>query len=345
MDPFFDQFFRNFPMPGIGHSENIEARTGTRTLDVQALPREGRPDSFAGAIGQFTMDASASPRRAAAGEPVTLKLTVQGRGNFDMLTAPVLTGEDGWRVYAPKETFTANDAIGYGGSKTFELSMVARRDQTATPGAEFSYFDPQTKKYATLTADPVAVTAEAGRAAPDEEPAPVVAADGEPAAPAGLAPPAAVPAGERHGFVPWLLQSWFHWLQVALLCGLVLLIPFLLWRRRQANKSALTAANEEAVREARAVWSKAMDPAEFYSAAAQFVQARLALLEGRAVALVDPGEALARHVSDPDERNELQSLLARRDEIKYSGAGSATLDPAERRRWTSLLDKFASHHG
>lgn len=347
MDPFFDQFFRNFPMPGIGRAENIEARTATRKLEVQALPRDGRPDSFNGAIGQFTLDSSATPKRADAGEPVTLSLTVKGRGNFDAITAPVLTGEDGWRVYAPKDTFTANDAIGYGGTKTFEISMVARLDQTATPGAEFSYFDPQKKKYVTLTAKPVAVTA-AGRAATDDDaPAPRTAAaagDEEvPARPVDIAAPAPAPAGDRAGFVPWLLQPWFHALQWIALVAVVLSVPYLLWLRRRARKSALTASTEAAVREAKAVWTKTTDPAEFYSGAAQFVLARLALLDGCAVGLVNPDEALPRRVSDPVRLRELQTLLARRDEVKYSGSGAASLDPSERQRWMALLDQFA--HG
>jgi hypothetical protein len=349
MDPFFDQFFRNFPMPGIGRAENIQARTESRTLQVQALPREGRPANFTGAIGQFTLEASAAPDEAASGEPVTLTLSLEGRGNFEAIPAPALTGEDGWRVYAPKDTFTAADAIGYGGTKTFDISMVARSNQTATPGAEFSYFDPQKKKYFTLKADPQAVSAAGGGAGADEASSTVQAAtDGEasgaPAVPDDIARPAAALAGSGQGFVPRLLQPSFHWINVALLVAVILSIPYLLWQRRRARKSALTAETEAVLREAKAAYHKASAPADFYAAAAQFVQARLALLDGKPVALVDPDEALARRVPDAAERQELQSMLARRDELKYGGRAAAELDPAERRRLSAALDKFASNH-
>jgi hypothetical protein len=350
MDPFFDQFFRNFPMPGIGRAENIQARTEPRTLQVQALPREGRPANFTGAIGQFSLEASASPDRAASGEPVNLTLTVEGRGNFQAISAPALTNEDGWRVYTPKDTFTAADAIGYGGTKTFEISMVARRDQTATPGAEFSYFDPQKKKYFTLKADPQAVTAAGGGAGADEAAATAQAgAEGEatsiPAVPGDIAAPAAALAGPKQGFVPRLLQPSFHWFNLAVLAAVIISIPFLVWQRRRARKSALTAETEAVLRESRASYHKASAPADFYAAAAQFVQARLALLDGKPVALVDTDEALARRVPDAAERRELQSLLARRDELKYGGSAADALDPAERRRLAAVLDKFASNHG
>lgn len=350
MDPFFDQFFRNFPMPGIGRAENVQVRTEPRTLQVQALPREGRPANFTGAIGQFSLDASASPDTAASGEPVTLTLAVEGRGNFEAITAPTLTGEDGWRVYGPKDTFTAADAIGYGGTKTFEISMVARRDQNATPGAEFSYFDPQKKKYFTLKADPQAVTAAGGGAGADDAAMTAQAANnGEsaatPAVPQDIAAPAAVLAGGSHSFVPRLLQPSFHWINLALLAALILSIPYLLWQRRRARKSALTAETEAVLDEAKSAYRKASAPADFYAAAAQFVQARLALLDGKPVALVDTDEALLRRVPDAVERRELQSLLARRDELKYGGSAVDALDPAERKRLASVLDKFASNHG
>ncbi|MGA1539070.1 MAG: BatD family protein [Chthoniobacterales bacterium] len=349
MDPFFDQFFRNFPMPGIGRAENIQARTESRTLQVQPLPREGRPANFTGAIGQFTLQASAAPDEVAAGEPVTLSLALEGRGNFEAIPAPSLTGEDGWRVYAPKDTFTAADAIGYGGTKTFEISMVARRDQTATPGAEFSYFDPQKKKYFTLTTKPQAVTAAGGGAETDEASSTAQAAtDGEesgaPAVPDDIAKPAPALAGSGQGFLPRLLQPSFHWINLALLAAVILSIPYLVWQRRRARKSALTAETEAALREAKAAYHKASAPADFYAAAAQFVQARLALLDGKPVALVDPDEALARRVPDAAERQELQSMLARRDELKYGGSAADALDPAERRRMSAVLDNFASNH-
>ena len=69
------------------------------------------------------------------------------------------------------------------------------------------------------------------------------------------------------------------------------------------------------------------------------------MLDGKPAALVDTGEALARRVPDGAERRDLQSLLARRDELKYGGSAADALDPAERRRLAAVLDKFASNHG
>jgi len=349
-DPFFDQFFQNFPVPGFGRAENIQATTNRRQLEVQALPREGRPDNFAGAIGQFTMKSAANPKKAGAGEPVALTLTVEGRGNFDAIVPPELTGSEGWRSYAPKETFKAADAIGYGGTKTFEISLIAREDREATPGAEFSYFDPLKKKYFTLKTDPVAVAAAGAGAAADRAVAgqDTTREDDLPALAAGpddIAAPAVQPAGSTRGFVPWVETGWFRLLNLAVLAAVILSVPWLVWMKRRARKSEQTVALEAQVKDARAGWHKATTGADFYRAAADYVEARLALLEGKPVALVDAAAALERRVSDPLERRELQSVLARRDEMNYGGGGDGPLDAVERNKVTALLDKFARNHG
>ena len=347
LDPFFDQFFQNFPMPGFGRAENIQASTDGTRLDVEALPQDGRPENFSGAVGQFTMKASADPKSVDAGEPVTLTLKVDGRGSFDAMTPPELTGTDGWRTYAPKESFDGNDAIGFGGTKTFEYSMVAREDRSATPGASFSYFDPLKKTYVTLTADPVAVTAAGGGSAADDTQTAAATDEDLPptqGAPDDIATPATALSSRAPDFRPWITSDWFHLLNFAVLAALIISIPYLLWMRKRAKKDARTVELEGAVRAAKASWQKATDPVEFYAAAGQFVLARLALLDNKPAALIEPDEALARRVSDPVERRELQSVLAKRDELNYGRTGGGALDEQERRRVVDLLDKFAKNN-
>lgn len=345
LDPFFDQFFQNFQMPGFGRAENIRAGTNARKLQVVSLPKEGRPESFSGAIGQFTLRSSASPKKAAAGEPVNLTLTVEGRGNFDAITAPALTGADGWRTYAPKENFRAADGIGYGGSKTFDVSMVARENRTATPGAEFSFFDPLKKTYVTLKADPIAVEAAGTKGLADEPAAPSTTAGAVDAADrgdsSGIAAAATQMRGEGSGFAPLIKARWFHVLNWAVLVVVILSVPYLLWRRRRAKKSAQRLALEAQLRQTRSDWQKAETGAAFYRAAAQFIESRLALLENKPVALIDPAAVLAARVDEAALREALQSVLAKRDEMNYGGGGDGVLAPVERQRVTSVLDDFA----
>lgn len=350
-DAFFDQFFQNFPMPGVGRAQPVEVSTRGRTLKVLALPKEGRPEDFSGAVGQFTLEASADPTAAGPGEPVTLSLAVAGRGNFDAMSPPGLTDTDGWRTYAPKEKFDKDDAVGSAGTKIFDFKMVARSNQTQTPGAEFSYFDPRKKEYVTLKAEPQAVDA-AGRSAgePEEDILPPVAGATSGSAAADQAPaddiasPApALTSSHSRNFTPVLRAPWFGWLNLALLALAILSVPALLWLRRRRLRSARTAELESDLRQAKSALHKAADKTEFYNAAAHFVQARLELLNGSTGALPDTSAALQQRVSDPMQLRELQSVLARRDELKYGGGSAGgNLSDDERRRIVSLLEKFAA---
>jgi hypothetical protein len=350
IDAFFDQFFGNFPMPGMGRAEPVEVSTPGRTLKVLPLPKEGRPAGFNGAVGQFTLDASVDPASAGPGEPVTLSLAVSGRGNFDAISPPALTGEESWRTYAPKERFEKDDAVGSAGTKTFDFKIVARSNQTQTPGAEFSYFDPRKKEYVTLKAEPQHVDA-AGRSAAtsDDQTLPPVATGAAPGpqpaqTPAeDIASPApSLSSSAGQGFVPSLNAPWFRWLNAAFLAFALMFLPLLFWLRRRRIKSARTAELESVLREAKSALHKASEKTEFYNAAANFVQARLDLLNGKAGTFADAAAALEQRAADPLERRELQSVLARRDELKYGGGTGGALPDDERRRIVSVLEKFAA---
>ena len=157
--------------------------TQSAKLEVKPLPKEGRPEDFSGAIGQFSLQASATPKQAAAGDPISLNVTVSGRGNFDAMASPTLLEADGWRTYPPGEKFEASpsDPIGFNGEKRFEYMLVAREDRSQTPVAQLSFFDPSLEKYVTIkssaievaakgTADPAAVAA--ATPAPQPQPTP-----------------------------------------------------------------------------------------------------------------------------------------------------------------------------
>lgn len=348
LDPFFDQFFRN--MPGMGaRAENIEVRTNLRKLEVLPLPKEGRPESFGGAIGQFSMSAKASPKSAGPGEPVILSLSIEGRGNFDAMAAPVLAREEGWRTYAPKESFTAADDSNFGnssGTKTFAYSLVAKEQRDATPAAAFSYFDPREKKYVTLSSEPIPVAAAAATSSPDRTSN--VAAAGPPTkneeheAPAagreGIASPADKLSPHAPGFVALLQRPWFLWVNAVLLVIVFLSVPVLFWWKQRARKKAETAKLEADLLAAKSALLAATTRVSFFAAAARLVEARLALSE-RAPAR-DLAATLDRRVSDPVLRRDLQSLLSSGDELRYGGEGDSALADPERRRITEILQKL-----
>jgi hypothetical protein len=124
------------------------------------------------------MTLSAGPTNVAAGDPVTVKIQLSGRGALDALTLPEQTAWSDFKTYPPTARVDATDALGVQGTKTFEQVIVPQSpDLKAIPPVSFSFFDPDQKQYRTLTQPAVALTVRPGGSAPT----PTVAAASRPA--------------------------------------------------------------------------------------------------------------------------------------------------------------------
>ena len=153
-DPFFgDSFFDNFF--GSYREKEVKIASPELNLTVFPLPKEGKPENFGGAIGDFRLQVAADPVELQPGDPITLTMTVSGQGNFDRVQAPKLSHEQGWKSYTPSSEFLKDGDPGHG-KKVFEQALVAK-DSTLSeiPAVEFSYFDPETVSYKTLTSNPI----------------------------------------------------------------------------------------------------------------------------------------------------------------------------------------------
>jgi len=127
-------------------------------LKVLPLPTEGRPKDFSGAVGDFQASSDITPARAAAGDPITLRLHVSGAGNFDRVDPSMLDHLDHWKTYPAKSSFTPGDAVGYKGEKVFEQPLIAAQPgEQVIPGLELSYFNPSTRHYEHVHTAPIKV--------------------------------------------------------------------------------------------------------------------------------------------------------------------------------------------
>ena len=128
-------------------------------LKVLSLPTQGRPRDFTGAVGGFQVSGDISPAHPAAGDPLTLRLRVSGAGNFDRVDSPMLSELDHWKTYPPRSSFKKSDAVGYKGEKVFEQPLITAQtgDQTI-PGLDFTYFNPNTKRYERARTQPIKIT-------------------------------------------------------------------------------------------------------------------------------------------------------------------------------------------
>lgn len=121
-------------------------------LQVSPLPTEGAPPGFNGAVGSYTMNVTAGPTNVVAGDPITLHVQISGHGSLDSVSFPDQSNWDNFKVYSPTAKINANDALGLDGTKTFEEIVTPQTsDIKSLPPISFSFFDPEQKKYETLS--------------------------------------------------------------------------------------------------------------------------------------------------------------------------------------------------
>ncbi len=139
-DPFFGRRY-----------ENVRHKATSRPLDitVKALPTAGKPAAFNGAVGEFELETSITNEETAVNEAVTLRITVSGTGNLNLLPQPEIDFPKAFEVYDPRLIEDVKVSAGkIGGKRTYEYLLIPR-----SPGeykiapVEFAWFDPVSGQY------------------------------------------------------------------------------------------------------------------------------------------------------------------------------------------------------
>lgn len=145
-EDIFNDFFGRY------EAYPLQLKSAEFPVKVLPLPLEGKPEGFEGALGNFYLYVEAAPLEVKAGDPVTLKMTVRGKGNFDSVKTPKLQSRDGFKVYDPQ--------IKQGKfEKIFEQVLIPESEKiTRIPRINFSFFDTQAGQYQVLTQEPVPIT-------------------------------------------------------------------------------------------------------------------------------------------------------------------------------------------
>jgi len=139
--------------------KDITISSSPSQLKVVPLPTEGQPKDFGGAVGDFQITSDISPASAAAGDPLTLRLHIRGAGNFDRVDSTMLDHLEHWKTYPAKSSFTPSDAVGYEGEKVFEQPLIAAQPgEQSIPGLDFSFFNPNTRRYERAQTPAITVT-------------------------------------------------------------------------------------------------------------------------------------------------------------------------------------------
>jgi len=262
----------------------VNPSSDTVVFHVLPIPTNNVPAGFNGAVGEFSLaQFEAGPTTVAAGDPITLKIRLAGKGAFDSLSLPA--DEAGWRdfkTYPPSKKFESSDPLQIEGSKYFEQVVSPENvGVKEIPALAFSYFDPESGSFHTLTHPAIALhvlptaatpqpTVAAPAAAPNQNPPPAQEIVNIKVRPGALAL-AGPPLLQRPGFLLWQAVA-----PVAWICAL-------LWRRqkdRLANNPRLRRRREVArlVQQGLAELSaraRAHDAESFYAAVFRLLQEQL----------------------------------------------------------------------
>ncbi|MBP2681727.1 MAG: Oxygen tolerance [Candidatus Krumholzibacteriota bacterium] len=165
-DRFFDDFF-NRSFGGFGFGKPVSLKTKDIAVTVLPLPLRGRPANFSGLVGRsLELSVTADKNVAQVGEPITLKLEIQGEGNFKTMSAPAIPQPQGFKMY---ESGTSSDLFKKGdvvsGRKKYEYVLIPQVEGEKTvPAVELSYFDPAAKTYKTVRSAPIRLDVKPGAA-------------------------------------------------------------------------------------------------------------------------------------------------------------------------------------
>jgi len=155
-DPFFDDAFDDFFARVV--KKEIHVTSPPFKIKVTSAPSEGKPKSFNGAVGQFTINATAPTAPIHAGDPITLTVRVSGKGNLSRLKMPPMVDGSGWKTYPPKHHLEHADSLGSSGTVVFEQTIVPRNPSvTEIPAIELAYFDPEKETYQTARTVPIPI--------------------------------------------------------------------------------------------------------------------------------------------------------------------------------------------
>lgn len=132
-----------------------ELVTNPLTINVKPLP-DGKPLSYANAVGAFTMKSAFSATEVKANEAITLTLEISGTGNLKLVRNPEIAFPNNFELYDPTVSNALNVTTnGLTGIRKIEYMVIPRYEGTYTiPAVEFAYFDPSKNKYETLTMPP-----------------------------------------------------------------------------------------------------------------------------------------------------------------------------------------------
>ncbi len=156
---FFSDFFKDdfFGRGQRGVYKTIVVPSNPLELKVLDLPEEGRPHNYSGHVGQYEIQAAATPTEVNVGDPITLTISLSGPEYLENVRLPALGRQtDMVKMFKiPKERASGEIS---GQKKVFTQTIRALSpDVREIPAIELPYFDTRSQKYRVARTQPIPV--------------------------------------------------------------------------------------------------------------------------------------------------------------------------------------------
>jgi hypothetical protein len=144
-DPF-DRFFDSYS------DVKYKIKSVPLVIHVKALPENGKPAGFGGAVGKFAISTGLDKKELKTNESLNYTVKISGSGNLKLLKPPVPDFPTDFEKYDPKTVDTiAQNENGVSGSRTYTYFLIPRHEGSFNVDpVKFSYFDPVAGKYVSL---------------------------------------------------------------------------------------------------------------------------------------------------------------------------------------------------
>ncbi len=205
-------------------SKPVLLQTQPVRLKVKPLP-DPAPNGFTGAVGQYEYTVSSDKTDLSTDDALVITIRLQGNGDANRVSAPVLKSTDSLEIFDPKvtseESYENMEQMVH--SRVLEYIVLPKEPGHYTLQPSFAFFDPDSNRYLIKTAQKIDFNVVAGKNyRPKSVLSDSIALE--------------IPAAEQPGGPFWLrwLNSPLTWASICLI--LLLLAILLFWKNQQKTK-------------------------------------------------------------------------------------------------------------
>ena len=135
--------------------QRIYAIASPIEVQVVDVPRDNRPAEYIGVFGSFQWNVELQPRKASVGEPLTLTLSLIGRGSTVGATPPDLAKNPeitkNFKVYPPTEDVRGETCVFTYTVRPTTAGIVV------VPPIPIASFDTETEEFVSLSSEPITI--------------------------------------------------------------------------------------------------------------------------------------------------------------------------------------------